>query len=322
MLASGPQNPKNLTLRLSIVVMPASTQKEESNLGIGNALPDLPEMPIKCWEVGCGTSLDDAVDHISKLPLNGALNIPPTPFSPGRFQTDGAGGGAGLQMSPDELMRTRSLAKENSIASEKAVLSSHTSLTTSSLQGLSLSRENTVLESETLQFSQSVPDNSLNILGDLGFRTYALRLSDYPLARITIHFPPSGQLEPGGTFYGTLEFDKSENGIRCIQVSILLEQDEIINEQWRVSRGRQGSDGALCRVIDEFEEATVNTACTSFVFSLPNDAVSTFHTDLISISWALKFHFVALVTGSNNLSKKPRMERLTWTMPLTIFPPS
>ena len=321
MLVSRPQNAENLTLRLSIVVMPTSTQKLESDHSVGNALPDLSEMPIKCWEVGSGTSLDDAVDHISKLSLNGGLNIPPTPFSPGRFHTDGAGGGAG-SLSPDELMRTRSLAKENSIASEKAVLSSHTSLTTSSLQGLSLSRENTVLESETLQFSQCVPDHSPNVLGDLGFRTYALRLSDYPLARITIHPPQSGQLDPGGTFYGTLEFDNSENGIRCIQVSILLELDEIISEKWRVSRGRQGSDGALCRVIDEFEEATVNTACTSFVFSLPNDAVPTFHTDLISISWALKFHFVALVTGSNNLSKRPRTERLTWTMPLTIFPPS
>lgn len=322
-LLSVPQNADDLTLRLSIVVMPRSG-KEEGDGRTRTPIPNLPDVPIKCWEVGSGTSLEDAVDHISKLSMNGGLGLPPTPFSLGRFQTDGSGPGPGPgSLSPADVTTTPNLAREKSFTSEKAVLSSHTSLTTSSLQRLSSSRETTFLEAESIQTATNVPDHAPNtLLGDFGFRTYALRLSDYPLVRIAIHPPPCGQLKPGGTFSGTLEFDNPENGIRCIQVTVLMNQDEVVNGEWRVSRGHQGSDGALCRVVDEFEESTVNTSCTNFVFSVPSDAVPTFHTDLIGVSWSLKFHFVALLTGSDKFSNKAGVERLTWTMPLTVVPPS
>lgn len=96
-----PQQLESATLERSLSLLAAggAAAAADTPAGDGSLLsPPIGSdgMPIKCWEIGPGTAVQDAVAHIVKLAA--APAAPPRPHSPGRLARGGggkAGGGDG-----------------------------------------------------------------------------------------------------------------------------------------------------------------------------------------------------------------------------------
>jgi hypothetical protein len=167
-------------------------------------------------------------------------------------------------------------------------------------------------------------------------RSYALRIGDQPLVRVSLHPPLEGSLQPGSTLAGTLDFsqavpaDGGQPGAgptpRCMQVLILLETEEIVEQPWR--RQVAGGGGVIRRVHDEHLELTGDTGCTHFLFTIPPDAPPSFQTPLMQLRWLLRFQFTAALPppgGKAAADWSPlqgKLEQLTWALPITVLPPS
>lgn len=288
----------------------------------GDVFPSIQaeDFPIKCWEIGPGTAVEDAISHISKLGISSSGGSS-TPFSPGRMQA-----------------RQNSLATVSESASEishddAGRLGAQHSRQSSGVP--SLSRQNTISEAER---PAPAPTGTVQAEagGAGGLRSFALRIGDAPLVRVCVHPPLMGPLQPGATLAGTLEFpDDSEplpggaplgppgtvpgSKLRCMQVSVMLETEEAVDASWRpAGKGSSAGGGGtpLRRVLEEQVEVTADTACTHFVFSLPRDATPTFHTSLVGLRWVLRFQFMAVREGGG-----AKIEQLTWTLPLLVLPP-
>lgn len=277
----------------------------------GDAFPVLrpDEVPLKCWEVGPGTTVEDAIGHIIKLGTgmtgNGALSESHhySPRLQVQQQRDGGSGrltsDAGSEISHEDA---------SVVPSEKSKQSS-----------LSMARQITSEAERPVFFSAAVGSMELPA-GNGGPRTFSLRIENLPLVVVCIHPPLTGSLKPGVNFAGTLEFPSSGSGggpapLRCMMVTVLLETEEKVEKSWQPAR-RSSSGNALRRVHDEYVEVTADTACTHFVFSLSPEATPTFETPLVSMLWVLRFLFVAQHVDTG------RMEQLTWTLPIYVTPPT
>jgi hypothetical protein len=69
-------------------------------------------------------------------------------------------------------------------------------------------------------------------------------------------------------------------------------------------------------VRDEAAEATADTLCTSFAFSVPADAPPSFDAGAVSHAWALAFEF-ALAPATPGGPP----QTLRWSLPVTIGAP-
>ena len=290
------------------------------------------DFPIKCWEIGPGTAVEDAISHISKLGISSGVTSS-TPFSPGRLQT--------RQSSQATMSESASEISHEDAARLGAKHSMHSS-GAASLP----SRQNTTSEAD-----RPAPQPSGAVQAEAGgaggLRSFALRIGDAPLVRVCVHPPLMGPLQPGAILAGTLEFfddseplplpgvggggssgatagvglNPSSRKLRCMQVSVMLETEEAVDAAWKPG-GKGGSAGGsapLRRVLEEQMEVTADTACTHFVFSLPRDATPTFHTPLVGLKWLLRFQFTAMREGTGAGNNK--LEQLTWTLPLLVLPP-
>ena len=334
---------------------------------------------IKCWEVGPGTAVEDAISHISKLVTAGS-GIPLSPFSPGRMKTSlsrqassgpllaaamggssgGLGGRGGANDSASEISHDEGPgsallgAVAESLRNESAGGGTAAALQPPSLSRLSIAsdatdRSNTTTTTTTTPGAQQSSGvvQSAEAGGSGGLRTFALRIGNTPLVKVSIHPPLMGPLQPGATVAGTLEFPTttsapltgdsagasttaalSNSGLRCMQVSIMLETEESVDSIWRpVGKGSSsasgmsttgggGSASSLRKLLEEQIEVTADTACTNFIFSIPPDATPTFQTPLVGLRWVLRFHFMAM-----RQEKGAKIEQLSWTLPLVVLPP-
>lgn len=193
---------------------------------------------IKCWEVGPGTAVEDAISHISKL-LTAGSGVPPSPFSPGRMKTSlsrqessgplltpsvvlgsGALGGtsrvghsdSASEISHDE--RPASTSSSGQLLSGIHATSRPSSGETSSLSRLSFASETTernnaattTTATHAATTTSSTAIQSAEAGGAGGLRIFALRIGDAPLVRLSVHPPLMGPLQPGATVTCTLEF--------------------------------------------------------------------------------------------------------------------
>ena len=179
-------------------------------------------------------------------------------------------------------------------------------------------------------------------------KSYALRMNDAPLVTVCVHAPSSGPLQPGSIVSGTLEFSspspssttttttnddggdyENEGGttatttttLRCLQVHVMLETEELVDSRWRLQSKKGGAAAlhhaaALRKVLEEHMEVSADAACTNFVFSIPRDVAPTFHTPLVSLRWLLRFSFVAVSARGGG-----KTEQLSWVLPLAVLPP-
>ena len=357
-----------------------------ANRQAAGKLPDIfptlfsEEYPVKCWEIGPGTAVEDAISHIKKLAAAPPGGMSPSPFSPGRLRIkqensnnnnnslrlSASGSGGALPSDSTSEIAHEDVQQQRTVDVEKphrraesssgglSVSWSNASETTTTTDkptpSLLLSPPHSITTTTTVQALQAVQAEAG---GAGGLRSFALRIGDAPLVRLCVHPPLMGPLQPGATVAVTLEFPPlipppstpastllnglktqesssstnttTTSRLKCIQVSITLETEECVEAIWRPSgKGAEaatavsGGGGAatLRRVLEEHVEATIDAACTHFVFSLPRDITPTFQTPLVSLRWVLRFHFLAVREGQES-----RTEQLSWMLPLIVLSP-
>ncbi|EFN58536.1 hypothetical protein CHLNCDRAFT_140640 [Chlorella variabilis] len=366
--------------RIPLHIWPAKADSagaaERSPALLGGSLPppalQSEDMPIKCWEIGPGTAVQDAVAHIVKLASQPQQAS--RPHSPGGrlARGSGAGSSAGGDDSRSEISHDaqegEAVAEEGDVApgggggSGLAVAATPVTAVAAPPMPPRLPPEQLAVAAATAQqqlppqgtpassgastphsrlparrppLSRSSLDQSASLalprspsqLLDSGstLRSYALRIGDQPLVRVSLHPPLEGSLQPGSTLAGTLDFSPQpppqppaaaapaadgEAGAAppapaaaavaggpspcCIQVLILLETEEIVEAPWR-RQVQGGGAGAIRRVYDEQLEVTADTSCTHFLFTIPPDAAASFQTPLVQLRWLLRFQFTAIM---------------------------
>ena len=133
---------------------------------------------------------------------------------------------------------------------------------------------------------------------------------------------------PGDTVRGHLDFSAAT--IRCYRVNINLEQVETVAED--VTRPEPNGSAAASpvsssKVYWRWHAYTVNTLSTHFTFCLPLDVLPNFTTDLVSVSWCLRFQLITDVDSSPSHSwsflpapSATKAEPLKWVLPLMVLP--
>lgn len=268
---------------------------------------------IKCWEVGSGTVIEDAIHHVETLDTE---SKPSTPYS--------------STPQGHRLSRTTSLEKGGSTGLGHEGKSLHADLAEALMvkkkQGglISVIPESKINDLEKISGTdmkspfQGHSDGDEKMYdGTQGIASFRLRLQDKELASIHLH-PSSALLEeivPGSNIMGTIEFNTS-NEVKCLKYSVSLEFEEQIHERWRASGKSSATDGAVHQSIDEIVQLTAETSSCCFLFSVPRDATPSFSTELLSLRWGLRFCFHAMVLGEKQL------KTVEWHTPLKISVPS
>mmetsp|Transcript_1295 Transcript_1295/g.3717 ORF Transcript_1295/g.3717 Transcript_1295/m.3717 type:complete len:478 (-) Transcript_1295:46-1479(-) len=166
-------------------------------------------------------------------------------------------------------------------------------------------------------------------------RSYNLRIGDHPLVKFSLHSSQEGPIHPGSTFSGMLDFQCSHGqgqGMfpRCVQLLVLLETEECLNPEWTASSTTSPSSSGLPtirKVYDEYVELTQDTLLTHFMFTIPADSPASFATPLVALRWVLRFELSALYIGvgeggARTLSSKQPVEKVSWVLPVPVYPPS
>lgn len=300
-----------------------------------SSLPE--EFIMKCWEVGAGTTLEDAVGHITKL----TTSIPAmhaVPCSPGGYRTDVSSPFVALAASTavaTNATATRAASsgendKNDNDIDDGSMSSTSQSTRQNSMDGLvnrsvsspfakQLTLDSEISSSSTPRHSalQEQPSEGIPVSN---LKTFALRIGNAPLVKVSLHptFSVTGGIYPGSIISTTLEFptQSSPSSLQCMQMTATLETEETVDPGWRPRGSTQSftsgvSAGVLRKIHDEHVELTRDVSCTNIVLSLPSDATPTFSTGLIGLKWILKFVFVAAQQSSGS-------ETLVWTLPLTV----
>eukprot|EP00887_Chlorella_sp_A99_P002645 scaffold6.g2645.t1 len=322
------------------------------------------EVSIKCWEIGPGTAVQDAIAHIAKLAaVPAALRpsspgrvasrlqqhvvaqqaVPPPPLPPqqqpaergsaaieaGSTPADGAAAAAGSPTGSPQAEQQPAPAAAAPPAGPPVALRR---------PSMSLARAFTSESERAL-----TPSTSLALEGsNSAVRSYALRIGEQPLARVSLHPPLEGALQPGATVGVTLDFAHAAAAAavattpraggggesdaasppapppRCMHVLVLLETEEVVEEPWR-PKGAAG----IRRVWEEHSEVTADAACSHFLFTVPPDAAPSFQVPLVGLRWLLRFQFTARTPreGAGASPLKGAIEQLSWTLPLTVVSP-
>ncbi|KAH7437466.1 hypothetical protein KP509_05G073300 [Ceratopteris richardii] len=154
-------------------------------------------------------------------------------------------------------------------------------------------------------------------------RSYNIRFDDQILAR----FSPRN---PDSTYYfgdmvgGVLSFFHNENSRRCLEISAVLETQEVLNPAF-IHPSRKNSP-VITKVQAEYNEAVADVLQTHFVFSIPCDGPPSFTTPHVSSQWVLKFEFI---TTSRDIDwtqyEHPLLieerEKGEWSMPILVHAP-
>ncbi|NXT52618.1 RGP1 protein, partial [Pluvianellus socialis] len=112
----------------------------------------------------------------------------------------------------------------------------------------------------------------------------------------------------GEDVIGTFNF--SEGDIPCLQFSVSLQTEEIIQEEFQRRRGQPGSFSTHAR----HQEACLHTAQSSFSLPIPLSSTPGFTTNIVSLKWRLHFEFVTSGESSGTcLVRGNQSEAVTWT---------
>ncbi len=158
-----------------------------------------------------------------------------------------------------------------------------------------------------------------------------MRVGDAPLVRVQLR-RPGPAVAAGGVLCGTMDFWGSHGApsggtaprVRCLAVAISLDTEERVAAARAASKnGGSAAPGAaaaaghtLRRVRDEAAEATADTLCTSFCFSLPTDAPPSFVAGPVSHAWCLVFDF-SLAPAAPGAAPST----LRWSVPVAVGAP-
>ncbi|CAM9268617.1 unnamed protein product [Pylaiella littoralis] len=158
---------------------------------------------------------------------------------------------------------------------------------------------------------------------------YSIRSGDHRIGSFILH---KAEFCAGDIVLGN--FDFSGASTRCLQVCACLEVCEenqnAFSADAATSAPGQGEASAggksTChkRVVDSCKELTPCLVQSSVTLSLPMDAPVTFSTELVSISWSLRFEFVMSPPESRwSLGgfAPSKASVLKWAVPFRVVPP-
>ena len=271
------------------------------------------DLEIKCWEVGFGTTIEDAVENVEMLHQESLS----TPYSPA-YQGERLSRTASLDTRPDpspgDILKKRLFDKYQSAPvdgmkemliqvlpepTENAEIVRHESGSKSPLSN--------AISQQRRRYFDGLSESSSN---------FRLRIEDIIFAKIHLH--SSGEQEPlcpGKSVVGTIEFTESPTLVRCVKYAVALEVEEQIEEEW-ISKGKSASlGGRLHQTVEESVHLSPDTVSSCFYFTLPPNATPDFRSDLISLQWGLRFYFYMTIRNQKTI------KTLEWKIPLKIQPP-
>ena len=266
---------------------------------------------IACWEVGAGTTIDDAIVHVESLKIESQNSTPYSPAYQGERLSRSssldtkAAKGLDVDASPADLLKRKLFLTpyDKSLDRGKRVVS------------VIPESDGEVKSTNTSGVTTANPSTSFD--GVSGSVSFKLRVEDKSFATIHIHSSQNveDELAPGKSIIGTIEFPESPSLIRCLKYVVALELDEMIAEQWRAKGKSAASGGVVSHTVDETVQISTDTLSSYFMFSLPSDSTPNFSTELITLRYGLRFYFYIKVNDEINI------KTVEWKIPLNVHCP-
>ena len=281
---------------------------------------------VKCWEVGFGTTIDDAIENVELLRHDSSNSVPYSPayltnslsrtssLEPERGGRSGLGAGQAQSQEPSALLARKLFqAAQDAISADKK----GTNLRIMTEESASVVESGTKPLPKTPIAGASNPRERYwdGMSGTMS--SFRLRVRDMVFVTIHLH-PAAAQFEegrgnaltPGSSFVGTLEFlDTSD--VRCVKYMVSLEMEETVAEAWRW----KGRGHVLNSIVEERASLSPDTLASCVYFTLPSDATPGFESDVVTLTWGLRFEFFFVPTGGGGA------EKVEWKIPIKFGPP-
>lgn len=268
---------------------------------------------IKCWEVGFGTTIEDAVENVELLKQESNLSTPYSPAYQGERLSRTASLDTRADTTPGNMLKKRLFDKyqdASARSSMKEMLVQVLPEPTAEQHADIVGPKSPLMHAashQRMEYFDGLPNSS---------SSFRLRIEDLVFARIHLH--SSGDQEPlcpGKSLLGTIEFTESPTMVRCVKYVVALEIEELIQKEW-ISKGKSAAlGGRLRQTVEESVHLCPDTVSSCFYFTLPPNASPDFSTDLITLQWGLRFYFYMTVRNERSI------KTLEWKIPLKIQPP-
>jgi len=125
-------------------------------------------------------------------------------------------------------------------------------------------------------------------------------------------------------------FNFTESTVPCVQFSVILQSEEVITEECKVS---PRSSGTFITSHSKYHDFCLHTESTQIILPIPLTVTPAFKTNVLSLSWKLHFEFVTTkpenltpvrVTDSQGvMTQSPAnldVQTMVWDLPLDIHP--
>lgn len=299
--------------------------------------PSAPQ--IKCWEVGYGTRIEDAIENVELLRQDSANSVPYSPAYLSNSLSRTASldyPGSRSSEQPSELLSRRLFqAAQDAMLEEQRQLELR--VVTEEEAGVVVMPGGKVPKTPITEASRLLSvSKRLGLSGrpasqsSVGQRywdgvpgsvsSFRLRFADSVFATVHLHpakaavddagrddTKPTRGLVPGMSLIGALEFVNHER-VQCVKYVVSLEMEETVMEAWRV----KGREHTLNRIVDERTSLAPNTLASCVYFTLPSDATPSFQSEVVTLAWGLRFHFYVRVNDSSVV------ETVEWKIPLRM----
>lgn len=128
-------------------------------------------------------------------------------------------------------------------------------------------------------------------------------------------------------------FDLTDGEIPCVQFTVTLQSEEIVNEDYRITKKGLSKCSSHLTNYSQCQEFCLHSQNAQISLPIPLTITPTFETNLITLNWRLYFEFVTTKTdelsneiyeddnGRLELSPKElNVQTMIWELPITILP--
>ena len=314
-----------------------ATVLDEGNALSGLALAQVPQ--IKCWEVGYGTTIEDAIENVELLRQDSANSVPYSPAylsnSLSRTTSLDQPGARSSQQPAEMLSRRLFHAAQEAVLEEQRRVGVVTVTEEEAgvvgvvgVVGVGGNAPKTPIAGRARGDGNGAGRGAIRHWDGTGTgSTFRLRFADSVFATIHLHLAnamadgggdegdeggDAGRtrgLAPGTSLVGTMEF-VNEGRVQCVKYVVSLEMEETVAEAWRV----KGREFTLNRIVEERTSLSPDTLASCVYFTVPSDATPSFESEVVTLAWGLRFHFYVRVDGSS------RVETVEFQVPLGLRP--
>lgn len=126
-------------------------------------------------------------------------------------------------------------------------------------------------------------------------------------------------------------FNFTETTVPCVQFSVTLQSEEVIEEEYRSKQGKPSSFTHTTSY-GKYNDFSLHMRHMQMILSIPLTVTPTFTSDIISLSWKLHFEFVTtrnedikntiVVDSEGVMEQSPailNVQTMVWDLPIVIF---